>query len=175
MNPDLKKLKTKSSFLSGNMVELLNYRIQQEELSSRIYLAMSVSLDDMGYKTASKLWKKFSDEELSHANKAREFLLSFDILPETRPLESVKQDYKGLPEIIRDTLKHEELITTQCQELSKKSLQENNMLVFSLGQFYCAEQVEEMSKSFDLVNLLDLYGEDKLALKMLEHELESWL
>lgn len=174
MNTDLKKLKTaKSSFLSSTMVELLNYRINQEELSSRIYLAMSEYLDNEGYFTAAKLWKKYSEEELVHANKAREFLKSFDILPETRPIESVTNQYQGLPDVIRQTVKHEELITTQCQELTKKALSESNMLVFNLGQFYCSEQIEELNKAYNLQNLLELYGEDKLALKMLEHELEN--
>ena len=34
-------MKTKSEFLSEAMVKLLNYRVEQEEFSSRIYLAMS--------------------------------------------------------------------------------------------------------------------------------------
>ena len=56
-----KEMKTKSEFLSEAMVKLLNYRVEQEEFSARIYLAMSTWLDDKGFVGAAKLFKQYSD------------------------------------------------------------------------------------------------------------------
>ena len=165
----------KSNFLSDKIITLLNYRINQEEESSRIYKSMSIWLDDKAYFNASKLWQKYSDEELKHAEWAREHLLSFNIRPETQPIGPVPNDFTGLDDIIRKTLEHETVVTQQCKDLAKTAQDENDTLTYTLALKYCAEQVEEMKKSFDLVNLLDTYGAEKLALALLDHQLESYL
>ena len=46
---------------NDKLLKLLNYRINQEEYSSRIYYAMSVWLDNAGYTSAAQLWKAYSD------------------------------------------------------------------------------------------------------------------
>ena len=65
--------------ISEKIIQLLNYRIQQEEFSSRLYLAMSVWLDFKGYFGASKLWKKYSEEEKAHSEWAYKYLLELNI------------------------------------------------------------------------------------------------
>lgn len=164
-----------SKMLSPKIIELLNFRINQEELSSRIYKAMALWLEDKNYEYSAKLWHKYSSEELKHAEWAREHLLSFNIRPETRPIESVPQNFNGLDDIIYQTLDHELLISNQCKELTKAALEESDFWTFELGNKYNAEQIEELNKSYSLVNLLDVYGTEKLNLALLDHHLESWL
>ena len=52
------------AWISNNIENLINYRISQEEYSSRLYLAMSNWLQNNGYDGASKLFKKWADEEM---------------------------------------------------------------------------------------------------------------
>ena len=47
-----------TQLLKSEVVDLLNYRIQQEEFSSRLYEQMSLWLDDNGFMNTSKLYKK---------------------------------------------------------------------------------------------------------------------
>lgn len=166
---------TKSNFLSDKIITLLNYRINQEEESSRIYKSMSIWLDDKAYFNASKLWDKYSGEELTHANWAREHLLSFNIRPETQPIKEVPNEFSGLDDIIRKTLEHETMVTNQCKDLAKATQDEGDTLTYTLAHKYCAEQCEEMKKSWDLINLLETYGTEKLNLALLDHQLESYL
>ena len=67
--------------IEEHCIKYLNYRIQQEELSSRIYLAMSLWLSNEGYLGAGALWRKYSNEEMGHADWAREYLLSMGVTP----------------------------------------------------------------------------------------------
>lgn len=161
--------------LPANIIDLLNYRIVQEELSSRIYKAMSLWLEDKAYFNSAKLWSKFSNEELIHAEWSREHLLSFNIRPKTESLESISNDFSGLNDIIKKTLEHETKITRQCNEFAKACLESGDMNTFTLALKYNAEQVEEMKKANDLVTLLNSYGEDKLSLALLDHEIERFL
>lgn len=170
-----KTTSAKSNFLSDRIITLLNYRINQEEKSSRIYKAMSLWLDDKAYFNASKLWDKYSGEELKHAEWAREHLLSFNIRPETQPIEEVPNDFTGLDDIIRKTLEHEILITQQCKDLAKTSQDEGDILTYTLAHKYCAEQVEELKNSWDKMNLLEIYGTEKLNLVLLDQALSKYL
>jgi ferritin len=38
-----------------------------------------------------------------------------------------------------------------------------------------SEQIEEMDKAWNLVNLLEVYGTDRLALALLDHQLAEYL
>lgn len=161
----------KNELLSNNGVKLLNYRIEQEELSSRMYLSMSMWLENNGYLGAAKLWKKYSEEEMSHANWAREYLLSMGVTPTTPALSLQPLDYPGLPEIINKSYEHEITITKQCKDFAASAMKESDFMLYQLALKYLAEQVEEHSKMQDLVDRLVAFGTDKVALRFLDNEL----
>ena len=98
-------------------VELLNYRIQQEEFSSRMYYQMYLWLDNVGYMNSSKVWKRYAEEEYKHKTWAEEWLLSFGVMPCLCPLESPPETYTSLVDIIEATYLHEEDVTKQCNDL----------------------------------------------------------
>ena len=167
--------KNKQSQLDSKIVDLLNFRIVQEELSSRIYKVMALWLEDKAYFNSAKLWSRFSQEELVHAEWAREHLLSFNIRPKTESLESVPNDFTGLGDIINKTLEHEMKITKQCNDFAKSCFELGDMNTFTLALKYNSEQIEEMKKANDLVTLLNNYGEDRLSIALLDHEIERFL
>lgn len=157
--------------ISENLKKLLNYRIEQEEYSSRIYLAMSMWLTDNGYLGAGKLWKKYSSEEQTHADKAKDILLAFGCQPDTPALPKPPQTFSGLCDIVRKSYDHEMDITRQCGELTKAALTENNFMVMELGLWYSKEQAEELNKAQNWLDRISAFGEDNIALRMLDDEM----
>jgi ferritin len=145
------------AFISKKIEDLMNYRIQQEELSSRIYRAMAVYLDFMGYTGSAKLYYKYADEEMVHAKKAYEYLLDLDLLPNVPPLDSPDQNFTSLPDIIKKAYDHEMDVTNQCNDLAKAALAENDFMTTQLAQWYLTEQTEEISKSSLLMNRVDSF------------------
>jgi len=164
-------MKTQSDFLSETMVNLLNYRIEQEEFSSRLYLSMSLWLTNEGFLGAGKLFKKFSDEELLHADKAKEMLLANGLQPITPALAKPEQDFESLPNVIEVGFDHEKEITRQCNELTKAAYNEDNFMVAELGLWYVKEQVEELDKFQNLVDRLEAFGTDPDLLRELDDEM----
>jgi len=164
-------MKTHSDFLSETMVNLLNYRIEQEEFSSRLYLSMSLWLTNEGFLGAGKLFKKFSAEELLHAEKAKEMLLANGLQPLTPALAKPEQDFKSLPKVIEMGFDHEKEITRQCNELTKAAFKEGNFMVAELGLWYVKEQVEELDKFQNLVDRLEAFGTDPDLLRELDDEM----
>lgn len=164
-------MKTQSDFLSETIVDQLSYRIEQEEFSSRLYLSMSLWLTNEGYLGAGKLFKKFSNEELLHAEKAKEMLLANGLQPITPALAKPEQDFKSLPEVIELAFVHEKEITKQCYELTKTAFKEDNFMVAELGLWYAKEQAEELDKFQNLMDRLEAFGTDPDLLRELDDEM----
>ena len=137
----------KKNLITKKTINLLQYRIQEEENSSRIYLSMSLWLENEGYKNASKLWKKYSIEENNHADWARKYLLSFGILPQTLQLKKINSSYKGLPDIIKKSFNHEIEITKQLTILATHALSTKDHMLYTLAEKYLSEQIEEHDKT----------------------------
>ena len=167
------KQENKKPLISKKTIELLQYRIQEEENSSRIYLSMSMWLENEGFVNASKQWKKYSVEENTHADWAREYLLSFGVLPETPMLKKVKSSYKGLPDIIKKSFDHEIEITLQLEELAKHALNSKDNMLYTLAEKYLKEQIEEHNKTQTLMDQLKSFGTNKHAMRLLNSAMEE--
>ena len=146
----------KSNLLSKKIVDTLNYRIQQEDFSSRIYEQLALWLNDKGYLNTSSLYKRYASEESNHADWAKSFLLDYGITPCLLKLESPEMEINSLQDVFDVTLEHELEVTRQCEELASIALKENNFVLYTLALKYCAEQQEEIGKSLELLSLFEL-------------------
>lgn len=167
------QLKSKNPFATQSVIKILNYRIEQEEQSSRLYHAMSMWLNDHGFMGAAKKWQKDSDDEMSHANWAKGYLLDMGIQPVIPALQKPQQDFSGLPQIIRTSYDHEIIVTKQCNDLANEALKTSDNLLYQLANKFLQEQQEELGKLQTLLDKLESFGETKDVLFMLDQELSN--
>jgi ferritin len=129
-------------------------------------------LDEKGFKGASALWRKYSDEELTHADIARKYLLSFGVQPVTPRLDSPQQDFPGsLPEIVKLSYKHEIEVSTQIKKMADHALGTKDHILYELCLSYLKEQVEEHDKMQTWMDKLKTFGTDPLALRLLDNDM----
>ena len=159
------------ALISDKIIKLLNYRIQQEEQSSRLYKSISIWLNLNGFTGASKLWDKYSKEEQSHAQWSYDYLLDLNIKPITPSQEEPQNEFKGLANIIALSYKHELDITEQVKLLAKTCLDEGDLMTFNLAQKYVWEQVEEISKLQYFLDYLQSFGDTGTSLAMLDEKM----
>ncbi len=170
MDPSKLKLKTPESsdtetkenkveakdvcMLSTETIELLNYRIQQEQFSSRIYEVFALWLENESLPNLASLYEKYTQEELIHANWAKEYLLSYDIKPTLKPLDNPEAtlSFSSIQNILDLTLQHEKDISNQCNALATYALKNGDHMLYALGSKYCKEQAEELNKAFTLLS-----------------------
>lgn len=164
-------LKNSSTVITPKIVDLLNYRIEQEEYSSRMYLAMSMYLNDKGYMGASKLWKKYSDEEMTHAHLAYDFLLDMGIQPKVPALKAPPQDFDGLVDIVYQSYDHEIEVYNQCSELAKAAMSEGNMMLYPLALRLTGEQQEELGKLQTWIDKIETFGQEPMLIRELDEEM----
>ena len=165
------RVKRKNPFATESVIKVLNFRIEQEEQSSRLYHAMSMWLNDRGYMGASKAWQSDADGEMEHAKWAKEYLLDMGVQPVIPALKQPEQDFEGLPAIIRKSYEHEVLVTQQCNDLANQAMRSGDNLLYQLANRFLQEQQEELGKIQTLVDKLEAFGEDKIALRLLDNEL----
>jgi ferritin len=161
----------RNPLLSSECETVLQYRVQQEEQSSRIYHSMSMWLNNEGYSGAAALWLKYSKEEMAHADWSREYLLAMGITPNTPTLTAEPSVYIGLPQIIEASYDHEIAITVQITELANKALKAGDHMLYTLSSHYLKEQVEEHGKMQDWIDKLKSFGTDKIAMRWLDEEM----
>ena len=159
------------AFISEKIIDLMNYRIHEEELSARLYKAMSVWLNYNGFTGAAALWDSYSKEEVIHSEKAYNYLLDLDILPEVPTLEQPQITFTNFQEVIQESYKHELVVTGQCNRLAKVAFEEGDFMTMNLAQWYLNEQTEEISKTKGWVDKLNAFGQSKEALRLLDNEM----
>ena len=158
--------------IKDSEIKLINYRIEQEELSSRIYRGMYVWLDMNGYK-AAKLWKKYSDEEQSHADAFYSYLLDLNVMPDVPALPKVENSFSSLMDVAQKSLQHEILVTNQIEALSNTAMKNGDTKTMAMAQKYLLEQVEELSKTQYWVDRLKLAGDNTAAILEIDEEMED--
>jgi ferritin len=169
---EIPSTKTSNPLIDESCISHLNYRVQQEEYSARTYMSMSMWLNNKGYQGAAALWRKYSDEEMKHADIARTYLLSFGIQPVTPRLDQPKQNFAGLPEIIHLSFDHEIEISKQIKNSANHALADGDHMLYELCLAYLKEQVEEHDKMQNWVDQLEAFGTDKIALRLLDNEMK---
>lgn len=157
--------------ISENLKQLLNYRINQEEYSARLYHAMHLWLDTRGYSGAGALYKKFEAEEYEHSHIAQEYLVGLNIQPDIQAIDAPPNDFASLHDIIYKTLEHEKKITQQCEELGRATLKEMDLKVFSIAQKYIDIQIHEIEESNNLVDMANNYGQERIGIMLLDQAL----
>jgi len=153
------------------IVDLLNYRVNKEEHSSRIYFAMHEWLDSNGYFGASKMMQGWSEEEQGHAGWARKFLEDFDFLPKVEAIGSVQTEYSSLMDVMKAAYKHEIEITTQCNTLATEIVKQNCFCALPLALRYMSEQRDELGKTSSWLDRLSLVKDDPRELMMIDREM----
>ena len=159
------------AWISNNIENLINYRISQEEYSSRLYLAMSKWLQNNGYDGASKLFKKWADEEMVHAGFSYSYLQDVNCIPKVQTVREPDKEFSGLKDIVNKAVEHEMKITEQCNELVKACHEENDYVTLNLALKYTNEQIEEIAKTTYWNDRLEEFGDSKSSLFAIDNEM----
>ena len=149
------------SRISKEIEKILNAQIKNEMNSYILYRAMSNCLEYSGWEGASKLWKKYADEENGHAEKIIDYMQERDCKPQIPLTVQPPKDFEGIKSIVDKSDKHEIKITGDWKEIAKAAIKESDFLTFELAQDFLKEQREEEAKMIywiDRISVLESTG-----------------
>jgi len=148
--------------LSKGIAQILNEQIEKEGYSSNLYLAMATWAEANGYNGISKWLYAQSEEERVHMFKVIEYLGERDehaIIPE---FKKPPIDYKNIPDLFGEVLKHEQYITGSINDIVAKAIEEKDYTTHSWVQWFVNEQIEEEASVREIMDKLKLVGDKNM-------------
>jgi ferritin len=158
----------------GKKIEsAINDQINAEFYSSYLYLSMSADLEGNGLKGFAAWMKAQAQEELFHAMKLYEFIVERGGHVELTAINEPPGKWKSPLNIFQEAYKHEVKVTGLINDLVNLSIKEKDHATNNFLQWYVKEQVEEEASTDEIVQKLNLVGNDKNGLFMLDKDLAA--
>lgn len=151
----------------------VNNQIAREEQSSRIYLAMASWCQAKGYQGASDFLYAQTDEERIHELKFIHYLNDRGGYAVLEELDAPSKDFKSILDVFTQVLHHEESITASINELYAIAVEAKDYSTASFLQWFITEQIEEESSARNVLDKLNLAGEEKGGLFHIDKELAT--
>lgn len=157
--------------ISKKVADRINLQINREMYSAFLYMAMSAKMSEAGYQGVGNWLMIQYHEEMFHAMKLYNYLLDQGASPELAKIDQPKVKAKTVKEIFEATLEHEKFVTASIKELLELALSEKDYATENLVRWYVNEQVEEEKNATDILQTIELMGEGKQGIFMLNIEL----
>lgn len=148
----------------------LNDQINNELAASYSYLAMSAHLESTVYGGFAKWMRIQSEEEREHAMKIYSYLADRSGKIVLTGLAQPKGEYESVKEIFDAALEQERRTTSQINQLYETASEEKDYTTMEFLGWFLTEQVEEEKVAENLVERIDLAGENLNSLVRLDYE-----
>lgn len=159
--------------ISVKMQKALNKHLNEELFSSYLYLSMAAYFESKNLKGFATWMKIQSQEEYMHGMKFYDFINQVGGKVTLTQINAPKTSWKNIMEVFIETLAHEKYITDLINKLVDLAILEKDHATNNFLQWFVNEQVEEVATAEDLVNKLEMIGDNKNGLFMLDRELGS--
>ncbi|MBE9504818.1 MAG: ferritin [Proteobacteria bacterium] len=159
--------------LSKKMEDALIEHINKEMHSGYLYMSMSAHSTSIGLKGFATWFMVQYHEEMFHAMKIYEYIASRGGKVILAEIESPPESYESPLNMFEKTLAHEQLMTSNINQLMELSIAEKDHATQIFLQWFVSEQVEEEENDNDIIARLKLIGNDSNGLFMVDKELGS--
>lgn len=159
--------------LSKKIEEALNRQIESEAMSSQLYLAMASWAEINGLNGAAKFLYAHSGEEREHMLKLFQYVNERSGHAIVPALKQPPKTFSSLAEVFNQILKHEIAVSSEINKLVDTCLEGKDYTTNNFLQWYVSEQVEEERLAKNIVDRLNLIGNDKGGMYLFDKELEG--
>ena len=157
--------------ISKKMLEAINKQINAEMYSAYLYLSMSAWCSDQNLDGFAQWLKVQAQEEMEHAMKFYGYIYEQQERVKLLPIEGPPTDFSSIKEIAKMQLEHEKKVTSLIKALVDLARKDKDYATEYFLQWFVTEQVEEEANAEEIISKLDMIGESKHALYMLDKEM----
>jgi ferritin len=148
--------------LSKKIEDICNRQVEREGYSSNLYLAMASWAEVNGYSGIAAWMFSQSDEERVHMLKFIKYINERGGTALMPTFQKPPSEFKGIVELFREVLKHEEFITASINEIVSLTLEEKDFNTHNFLQWFVMEQVEEEASVRIVLDKVKLVGKNSL-------------
>ena len=150
--------------LKKKIEDICNRQIEREGYSSNLYLAMASWAETNGFSGVAGWLYVQADEERMHMLKFIKYVNERGGKAVIPALKKPATELKGVEELFKEVLKHEEYITASINEIVALSLEEKDFNTHNFLQWFVTEQVEEEASVRTILDKVRLLGKSNLYL-----------
>lgn len=150
--------------ISEAMQEKLNQQIQHEFFAEHTYLAIAASFDAAGLRIFGRAFWDQAVEEHGHAMRILDYLGRVGGTIDLRGVPAPRTAYATVLERVEAAWDAEVKTTQKVHAIAALAEEEHDFSTRSFIQWKIDEQVEELEKMTDLLNLVKLGGDQHLIL-----------
>ena len=157
--------------LTDRLQDQINRQINSELYSAHLYLSMSAYFETLSL-TGFAHWMKLQyHEEVAHALKLFDFVNDRDGRVVLHSIEQPPVEFESPHTVMCMALEHERSVTSMINDLYALAVSERDYPSHVLLEWFVAEQVEEEKVLTELVDHMDLIGDDGTGLLILDARL----
>ncbi len=157
--------------VSKKVEKALNDQVAKEAMSSQAYLAMASWAEVQGLEGVAAFLYKHSDEERMHTLKLMRYINERGGHAEVPALPKPPKEMKGILDAFQNILRQEIAVSADINAIVDLCLKEKDYTTHNFMQWYVAEQIEEERLARNLLDKLDLIGNDKAGLYLFDRDL----
>ncbi len=161
----------KGEQMAKDLYDELNRQLNRELYASHLYLATAAYFEAENFPGFAAWMKVQSDEERAHALKFWEFLDSRNARVELLSLDQPPSQYRSPLDAFQQALEHEKSVTEDIHKLYARSVDAKDFASQAFLQWFVSEQVEEEKTVSDIVDTLNMIGQEPTGLFMFDREL----
>ncbi len=159
--------------LDPKMEQQLNQQINEELYSSYLYLAMAAHFSAGGLSGFAHWMGAQSQEEHTHALKIFDYINEHGGRVMLQAIKQPKAEYDSYAEVFKDVLAHEQNVTKLINQLADLANQLNDHATQVFLQWFVTEQVEEEATATEVLQKVEMVGDNGPGLLSLDRQLAS--
>lgn len=166
-----KRLNREISMLTSKIEQQLNDHLNLEFASAHLYLSMSAYFESQNLSGFAQWMFAQYQEEIAHTMKFFKYINDREGRVVLSEVPRPAHQWEGPLHVFRATLEHERQISQAINNLVGSALSENDFATHSFLQWFVNEQVEEEATAGGIVGKLELLGESRQGLYLMDQEL----
>ena len=159
--------------LSKIIEDALNKQVTVEAASSQVYLAMASWAETLGFEGVATFMYAHSDEEREHMLKLVKFINERGGHAKVSLLEAPPTEFGSFKEMFQILFEHEVKVSKSINDLVDITLQQKDYATHNFLQWYVSEQIEEEALARNILDKINLIGDDKGGLYLFDNDVKS--
>ena len=151
--------------------EAINKQINAELYSAYLYLSMAAYFESSNLPGAANWMRLQSQEELAHAMKFFDHIHERGGQVQLMAIDAPPIEFEAPLAVFKMAYEHEQKVTGMIHDLYKLAVEQNDYPALSMLQWFVDEQVEEEQSALAVVEQLEMIGDNKMGLFMIDREL----
>ena len=157
--------------MNKRVAELINDQINKEFYSAYLYLEFANYYDSIGLDGFENWYRIQAQEERDHAMLFYQYLHNNDIKVEFKAIDQPVCDLKDKMDPLKKGLEHEKYVTSRIHDMYEVALAEKDYAAQSHLKWFIDEQVEEEASASEIVEKLQMVGDNVGGLFIIDGQL----